>query len=442
MPIQGFILGSSVTKGEVGRQVLARLRQMRFLTNHHLLTFLPQMSSTFKDSESLFRQPNIDLTVTCKKQFSGANFALGITYSAANSEHIFCGQDKDGHKWVVCILGEMWGFESVFQNHVVPLFMDKTNLAEVFLALFFQAKGDFQQRIKKVFAHLKGPYSFVLYSSGGLTIAGKSPESIWPIYYYSQRGVTFVASEGAILPIPAIEVQANKVLIISTPGETPEVLIDSRAKCKICIHKLFWGYLTNTVINSTEVGQIRHFIGEIFFASNKSVLDALDLQVLVPLPMSAFDFVGGIRDKSGIKVQPALTRASGLGASALSQVLAPSTYALINELSYTVKGFLIKDKIVGLVMSMVLTGGLGERLARQLIQAGAKKVHLLICAPRVFQTCVKGHTLPDNGKLAAGTDLKSNYISSVTYLPFAQLKVIKNKYELSKLSCVDCFSQL
>ncbi|MBQ7541376.1 MAG: amidophosphoribosyltransferase [Clostridia bacterium] len=243
---------------------------------------------------------------------------------------------------------------------------------------------------------LDGAYSLVLMSPQKL-ICARDSHGFRPLCFgKTQDGVYIVASESC-----AIHAVGGEVIRDVEPGEilifTKSGVVSRREHCrqadkKTCIFEYIYFARPDSVIDGVSVHASRIRAGEILANTHPVQAD-----VVIGVPDSGLDAALGYSRASGIPYEIGLVKNKYIGRT----FIAPSGRADQVKIKLSAIEPAVRDKRVVLIDDSIVRGTTSARIVRLLREAGAREVHMRVCAPPFLHPCYYGTDIDSEEHLIA-----------------------------------------
>lgn len=313
-----------------------------------------------------------------------------------------------------------------------------TSDTELMLHLIARSKqSTFQDALVETIRMLEGAYSMVIVHDGSL-FAARDPFGFRPLYIGSRDGTVVVASETCALDMLRArdyrQIEPGELIRVDESGMHSEFFAKSEQK-SYCVFELIYFARPDSSVFDRSVHLMRKTMGAAL-ADNET----LEADLVMPVPDSGNSAALGFAERSGLPFELGLTRNHYTGRS----FILPDTAA--RELAVRMKLHPVRSAIEGkrvmLIDDSLVRGTTAGILVKLIRDAGAREVHLRLCAPELKWPCYFGIDIPTRKELISNSmnpDEIARKIGadSVKFLP---LEVLKNCVESSDTFCFACFS--
>ncbi|MDO4793208.1 MAG: amidophosphoribosyltransferase [Filifactor alocis] len=300
-------------------------------------------------------------------------------------------------------------------------------------------EGDIIRAIQKATSYLKGAYSFVLLFQDKL-IAVRDPNGFRPLLMGSKDGEYFFASENAAGDILGMEferdVEPGEIVVCSEGGFTSYEL-GQNAKHSFCIFEHV--YLARNDANLEDVNAylFRFRSGKILYQEAP-----LNVDLVVPVPDSGYPAAIGYSQASGIPLGEGLVKNRYMGRTFIKPTQEERDIAV--RLKLNPQYHVVKDKKIVLVDDSIVRGTTSKNLIKNLRDAGAKEVHMLLTSPPVEYPCYFGIDTPSRKHLIAANHTVEEMreqigADSLAFISLEGLYKASNRTN-SNIFCDACFT--
>ena len=285
---------------------------------------------------------------------------------------------------------------------------------------------------------LEGAYSLVLMSAQKLLCA-RDPHGFRPLCFgKTPDGAYVVASESCALKAVGAafirDVEPGEILVFSKDGVTSRKEHCASAPKKLCVFEYIYFARPDSVIDGVSVHQSRVKAGEILAETHPANAD-----LVIGAPDSGLDAALGFSRKSGIPYGIGLIKNKYIGRTFIAPGQSARTDGVRIKLS-AVESELRGRRIV-LVDDSIVRGTTMRRVVALLREAGAKEVHVRVCAPPFRFPCYYGTDIDSQEGLIACRHSVEEIASqigadSLGYLPQSALHELAG----GDCYCSACFS--
>ena len=292
-----------------------------------------------------------------------------------------------------------------------------------------------EEAVSRAMNTLEGAYSLILMSPQKL-ICARDPYGFRPLCYgITEDGMYVAASESC-----AIKAVGGRIIRDLEPGEilvfSKEGVVSRREHCglkrkHLCVFEYIYFARPDSVINGLSVHESRLNAGRIL-AQEKPV----DADLVIGVPDSGLDAAFGYSMSSGIPYDIGLIKNKSIGRTFID----PGDRLDKVKIKLSVVEGVVKDKKIILIDDSIVRGTTSRRIISLLREAGAKEVHMRVCAPPFLYPCFYGtdidssenlvacqHTVPEISEMI-GAD-------SLAFFPVGKLELLAGGHNY----CSACF---
>ena len=285
---------------------------------------------------------------------------------------------------------------------------------------------------------LEGAYSLVMMSAQKLMCA-RDPHGFRPLCFgKTPDGAYVVASESCALAAVGAafirDVEPGEILVFGPDGVVSRKEHCCKAPKKICVFEYIYFARPDSVIDGVSVHASRVKAGEILAKTHP-----VDADLVIGAPDSGLDAALGFSRRSGIPYGIGLIKNKYIGRT----FIAPGQNDRVDgvRIKLSAVASVLKGKRVVLVDDSIVRGTTMTRVVALLREAGAKEVHVRVCAPPFRFPCFYGTDIDSRETLIAchhTIDETAALIGADTlgYLPIEALPELAE----SNGYCCACFS--
>ena len=285
---------------------------------------------------------------------------------------------------------------------------------------------------------LEGAYSLVMMSAQKLMCA-RDPHGFRPLCFgKTPDGAYVVASESCALAAVGAafirDVEPGEILVFGPDGVVSRKEHCCKAPKKICVFEYIYFARPDSVIDGVSVHASRVKAGEILAKTHP-----VDVDLVIGAPDSGLDAALGFSRRSGIPYGIGLIKNKYIGRT----FIAPGQNDRVDgvRIKLSAVASVLKGKRVVLVDDSIVRGTTMTRVVALLREAGAKEVHVRVCAPPFRFPCFYGTDIDSRETLIAchhTIDETAALIGADTlgYLPIEALPELAE----SNGYCCACFS--
>lgn len=299
--------------------------------------------------------------------------------------------------------------------------------------------GDIITAIQRATSYLRGAYSFVLLFRDKL-IAVRDPNGFRPLLMGEKDGEYFFASENAAGDILGLEferdVEPGEIVVCSDSG-FESYRLGREAKHSFCIFEHV--YLARNDANLEDVNAylFRFRSGQILYREAP-----LNVDLVVPVPDSGYPAAIGYSQASGIPLGEGLVKNRYMGRTFIKPTQEEREIAV--RLKLNPQYHVVKGKKIVLVDDSIVRGTTSKNLIKNLREAGATEVHMLLTSPPVEYPCYFGIDTPSRKHLIAANHTVEEMreqigADSLTFISLEGLYKASNRVN-SNIFCDACFT--
>ena len=253
-----------------------------------------------------------------------------------------------------------------------------------------------EEALSRAMNTLEGAYSLILMSPQKL-ICARDPYGFRPLCYgITKDGMYIAASESC-----AIKAVGGRIIRDLEPGEilvfSKEGVVSRREHCglkrkHLCVFEYIYFARPDSVINGLSVHESRLNAGHIL-AQEKPV----EADLVIGVPDSGLDAALGYSMSSGIPYDIGLIKNKYIGRTFID----PGDRLDKVKIKLSVVEGVVKDKRIILIDDSIVRGTTSRRIISLLREAGAKEVHMRVCAPPFLYPCFYGTDIDSKENLVA-----------------------------------------
>ncbi len=268
----------------------------------------------------------------------------------------------------------------------------------------------------------EGAYSLVLMSPRKL-IAARDPHGFRPLCYGKREDGTYlIASESCAIAAAGgtliRDLMPGEILVFTKNGIISRTEHCHKAEQRFCIFEYIYFARPDSVIDGMSVHASRVKAGEILAGINPVGAD-----LVIGVPDSGIDAAIGYSRASGIPFENALIKNKYIGRT----FIAPDHRNDQVRIKLSVTESCVRNKKAVLIDDSIVRGTTAERIVSLLREAGAKEVHLRVCAPPFLHPCFYGTDIDSSGNLIAAHHSPEDTArmigaDSLGYLPLESLR--------------------
>jgi amidophosphoribosyltransferase len=268
--------------------------------------------------------------------------------------------------------------------------------SEVIANLIHSAPGhDWLERIRYAMRRIKGAYSLVIMTKDTL-FAVRDPFGVRPLCLGKINGHWVVASESCALDhIGALfirDIEAGEIVVIDSNG--PKSYHEISEKKATCIFEYIYFARPDSIVDGRLVYLTRQAMG-----AQLAEEYPVDADLVVGVPDSATVAGIGYAQKAGIPHGEGLMKNRYVGRTFISPDQRMRDLGV--KMKFNPLPDILRDKRVVLVDDSIVRGTTTPKVINLLRKAGAKEVHMRVCAPPIRHPCFFGVDMASRWELIA-----------------------------------------
>ncbi|MBI4216131.1 MAG: amidophosphoribosyltransferase [Chloroflexi bacterium] len=271
--------------------------------------------------------------------------------------------------------------------------------SEVIARLIAVAPGaDWVEKLRHAMRRLQGAYSLVLLTRDAL-MAARDPLGVRPLCLGSLNGGWVVASESCALDhIRADflrEVEPGEIVRIDSSGLTSHPSPEGKRPCRgLCIFEFIYFARPDSVIEGRLLYQAREAMGAQLAREHPVAAD-----LVIGIPDSATAAGIGYAQESGLPYTQALLKNRYVGRTFIEPDQRIRDIGV--QLKYNPLPQVLAGQRVVVVDDSIVRGTTTPRVVALLRAAGAREIHLRVCAPPIRYPCFFGVDMATRQELIA-----------------------------------------
>ena len=274
--------------------------------------------------------------------------------------------------------------------------------SEVMAFLLANAPGkNWEQRIAYLMRNLQGAYSVVIQTKDAI-MGFKDPLGVRPLCLGQwPDGGWIIASESCALDHLGAtyirEIEAGETVLINKEGIHSFVWSGTTSKRAMCVFELIYFSRPDSLISGNLVYKTRRAMGVKLAQEHPA-----DADLVIGIPDSANAAAGGYAEESGLPFSDGLVKNRYVGRT----FIAPNQKLreLDVQLKFNPLPEVVSGKRLVVVDDSIVRGTTTPRVIRLLKRAGAKEIHMRVCAPPIKWTCHYGVDLATRAELIAANN--------------------------------------
>jgi amidophosphoribosyltransferase len=269
--------------------------------------------------------------------------------------------------------------------------------SELIAHLVLHKKGSLEERLVKVFDELKGAWSLVFLTPGGV-LAARDPHGFRPLCIGKKNDAIIFTSETCALDIIEAEylrdVEPGEIVIADHNG-LRSVQGPRKTNSAMCIFEYIYFARPDSMIFGHGVYKVRKQLG--LQAALESPVEGADL--VVPMPASGNYAALGYSQGSGLPLEYGVIRNHYVGRTFIQP--SPSIRNLGVRLKLNPVREVLDGKKVVVVDDSIVRGTTSKLRTGTLREAGAREIHMRISCPPIRFPCFYGIDFSSKGELIA-----------------------------------------
>lgn len=277
-----------------------------------------------------------------------------------------------------------------------------TSDTEILVHLIARAKGNLEQRLLAALKQVRGAYSLVILTDGGM-IAVRDPWGFRPLVIGRLKKATLVASETTAFDLMGAtyegEVEPGQAVFITAKGQRA-ISFAAPQKVRPCLFEYVYFARPDSLCFGRSVYEIRKELGVKLAEEYPASAD-----MVIPVPDSGVPASIGYSQRSGIPFEMGLIRNHYVGRTFIEPRDSIRHFGVklkLNPLQHFLRG---KDLVV--IDDSIVRGTTSRKIVRMLRAAGARRIHFRISSPPTAHPCFYGIDTPTQEELIASrTDVE------------------------------------
>lgn len=265
--------------------------------------------------------------------------------------------------------------------------------AEVISVLISRARNQcstIEEAIAKIMPKLKGGYSLLVMTPRKI-IGVRDPRGIRPLVFGRKKNSMFFSSETCAFDELGVafekEVAPGEILVAGEKG-VYSIYTQTEEKPAVCTFEYIYHSRPDSVFNGLEVYEARAAMGR-----EMAVQAPVKADAVVWVPDSGLAAAAGYAEQLKLPLVDAFIKNKYFG----NNLVKPDDEMFLRgiNMKLSVIGSNVKDKRIAVVDDSMIQGTTAKIFVAALKNAGAKEVHLRICAPVVKHQCMYGASAPN-----------------------------------------------
>ncbi|PKB73673.1 MAG: amidophosphoribosyltransferase [SAR202 cluster bacterium Io17-Chloro-G7] len=275
---------------------------------------------------------------------------------------------------------------------------NSTTDSEVFAYMLANASGsDWEERIFSCMRQLEGAYSMVALTKDSL-MAARDPLGIRPLCLGQLNGGWIVASETCALDHLGAtflrELEPGEALVIDSKGLHSSIWTGRQGRRALCVFELIYFARPDSIIDDCLIHSARQELGAQLAREHP-----VEADLVIGIPDSSVAAAVGYAQESGIPYSEGLIKNRYVGRTFIEPDQRMRDLGVRQKFNPLVE--VIKNKRLVVVDDSIVRGTTTPHVVGLLRKAGAKEVHMRVCAPPIKHPCYMGVDMASREELIA-----------------------------------------
>lgn len=272
---------------------------------------------------------------------------------------------------------------------------------EVIVHLMAKAREpDVLGKLQAALRRVHGAYSLVLLTHDGKMIGVRDPNGFRPLVIGRLKSSFVLSSETCSFDLIEAEyireVEPGEIVVIESGGMTSHRVTAEATPRSFCVFEHVYFARPDSLLNGKSVYRARERMGQRL--AQEAPVEA---DVVIPVPDSGVPAAVGYAKESGIPFELGLIRSHYVGRTFIEPQDSIRHFGVRLKLS-PVRA-VVDGKRVIVVDDSLVRGTTSRKIVKMLRAAGAREVHLKICAPPTTHPCFYGINTPTRSELVAAS---------------------------------------
>ncbi len=273
-----------------------------------------------------------------------------------------------------------------------------TTDTEIFAYLLANAPGTtWEDRFFHCMRQLEGAFSAVALTEDTL-LAARDPLGIRPLCLGKLNGGWIVASESCALDHLGAtylrELAPGEVVVINKSGFRSATWTGSQGRRALCVFELIYFSRPDSILDNKLVHSVRQELGAQLAREHP-----VDADIVIGIPDSSTAAAVGYARESGIPYSEGLVRNRYVGRTFIEPEQRLRELGVRQKFNPLAE--VIRDQRLVVVDDSIVRGTTTPHVVNLLRKAGAKEVHMRVCAPPIQHPCYMGVDIPSRQELIA-----------------------------------------
>ena len=276
-------------------------------------------------------------------------------------------------------------------------FASTTDTEVIALMLAHSTGATWEERVFQCMRQLEGAYSIVAQTKDTL-IAARDPLGIRPLCLGKLNGGWIVASESCALDHLGAEylreLEPGEVIIIDGDGLRTATWSGGAGRRALCVFELIYFARPDSIMEGQLVHSVRQQLGAQLAREHP-----VDADLVIGIPDSSTAAAVGYAQESGIPYSEGLVKNRYVGRTFIEPEQRLRDLGVRQKFNPLVE--VIQGKRLVVVDDSIVRGTTTPHVVNLLRKAGAKEVHMRVCAPPIKHPCFMGVDMASREELLA-----------------------------------------
>ena len=273
-----------------------------------------------------------------------------------------------------------------------------TTDTEVIAFMLANATGaTWEERVFQCMRQLEGAYSIVAQTKDTL-IAARDPLGIRPLCLGKLNGGWIIASESCALDHLGAEylreLEPGEVIVIDADGLRTATWSGGTGRRALCVFELIYFARPDSIMAGKLVHSVRQQLGAELAREHP-----VDADLVIGIPDSSTAAAVGYAQESGIPYSEGLVKNRYVGRTFIEPEQRLRDLGVRQKFNPLVE--VIQGKRLVVVDDSIVRGTTTPHVVNLLMKAGAKEVHMRVCAPPIMHPCFMGVDMATRDELLA-----------------------------------------
>jgi len=278
---------------------------------------------------------------------------------------------------------------------------NSTTDTEVIAQMLAHAVGaTWEERVFQCMRQLEGAYSLVIQTKDTM-IAARDPLGIRPLCLGQLNGGWIVASESCALDHLGAEylrdVEPGEVIIVDSNGLHTAIWSGGTGRRALCVFELIYFARPDSIMDGKLVHSARQQLGAQLAREHP-----VEADLVIGIPDSSTAAAVGYAQESGIPYSEGLIKNRYVGRTFIEPEQRLRDLGVRQKFNPLVE--VIQGKRLVVVDDSIVRGTTTPHVVNLLRKAGAKEVHMRVCAPPIKHPCFMGVDMATSAELLAANN--------------------------------------